>query len=191
MSSTPATAIAGPIAFCDSLWLLSSDGTLGRGTFHFDDIANDVGEDLVTFCIQRTQYIDDSSTFVGGGINDYTDDTGRPDYLAQTQWIYSMFAAGELDAKQPDAIKAAIWQLEGAWASDLGNSASLIAAADTALLGGVVATNVEVLNFFYTDGARAQDQLYMAPVAEPASILLFGTGLVAVLRHRMRTRSSV
>ena len=179
--------MAGPIGFGDTVLLLHSDGTLGGGTFHFDDITNGAGEDLVTFCVQRTQYIDYTSPFTVGGITDFADDAGGADYLsAETRWIYTMFLAGGLSAYQPDAIQSAIWKLEGEWDTDFGNSATLIADAHAAVFGGFTGSNVKVLNLFYANGTPAQDQLMMTPVPEPATILLFGTGLAAVLRRRLR-----
>ena len=68
----PARAMAGPIAIGDQVRFLHSDGALGGGPFHVDDITNGEGEDLVTFCLQRTQYLDYTSLFTVGGITDYT-----------------------------------------------------------------------------------------------------------------------
>ena len=108
--------MAAPISVGDQVRFLHTDGTLGGGAFHIDDITNGVGEDLVTFCLQRTQYIDYASLFTVGGITDYADDASGPDHLSdETQWIYTAFLAGELGAYQPDAIqgRSGRWRVNG------------------------------------------------------------------------------
>jgi len=181
----PTAAFADTILVGDNVRVLGSDGTLGGGAFQLDDLATGAGIDFLTFCLQRTEHIDYASTFVVGGITGYADDAGGPDFLSdETRWIYKSYRSGALTAYSSDEIQAAIWTLENEWTSNVGNSAALIAVAHNAVTSGANGNGVRVLNLFYANGAKAQDQLTFTAVPEPASLALLGLGLFAAARRR-------
>ena len=190
---------ADPISVGDLIKFQGSTGGLGGGAFLVDNTSNGAGVDFTTFCLQMTQHIDYSSLFRVGGITNFADDASGDDPLSTaTEWIFSSFRAGLLPGYSPDEIQGAIWTLENEWTSSAGNSAGLITLAQNNVAAGWVNDGVGVLNLFYTDGRKAQDQLTYTQVAnlppppsqptpEPATLLLMGVGgLVLGSRKRLR-----
>jgi PEP-CTERM motif len=183
----PTVAVADTIHVGDTVRFLSSDGTIGGGAFHLDDLASGPGFDFLSFCVQRSEYLDFTSTFKVGGINAYADDAAGADVLsAETRWIYKGFRTGTLTGYSSDEIQAAIWTLEDEWNTTVGNSAKLITLAHTAVAGGASGDGVKVLNLFYANGTKAQDQLTFTAIPEPASLMLVGLGLLAAAHRRRR-----
>ena len=192
---------ADPIAVGDLITFEGSTGTLGGGGFLVDNTSNGTGVDFTTFCLQMSQHIDYSQLFRVGGISLFADDDAGNDPLStSTEWIFSRYRAGMLTGYTPDEIQAAIWKLEDEWTINVGQSAALISLAESDVAGGWINDGVGVLNLFYTDGRKAQDQLTFTKVSflpppptgtpEPATLAFVGVGGVALAAGKRRRRSA-
>jgi hypothetical protein len=189
-------AEAGPL----TAKLTDGPGTTGGGEFNLTlyDGGSPI-ETFITFCLQRTQYIDFTTTFNVNSISTATDDAAGPDTLdPQTAFLYTMMRSGSLpgydhSAAAANALQKSIWYFEGEWTSnpdlEAGNDYDYVKLANDAVNSGAWSGlgDVRVLNIFYPNGGKAQDQLYLVP--EPTTLAMMGMGAaVAVFRRRRVTR---
>ncbi len=196
-------ALAGPVVVAgDSVKFADGPGTTGGGEFTLT--VNDSWA-FITFCLQRTEYVDYANTFHVDSVNPYTltdpaanggDALGRDHISQQTAFLYTMFrdgtlagysyAAGPSRVSSANDLQRAFWMFEQELAMDASNPFVILAnnAVDSGAWSGI--GNVRVLNLSLR-GAEAQDQLTLVP--EPAALLLVATGVGAVLRRR-RSRAS-
>jgi hypothetical protein len=197
------TAQADAVAVNDVVKFADGPGTTGGGEFLVT--INNLDE-FITFCLQRTEYIDFKNTFVVGGISTVamTDaiaqggapGTGHDPLSPQTAWLYSQFRAntlagydyaGALRWQSANALQNAIWWFEGELGSNPNNA--FVVAANAAVAGGWSGLgHVRVMNLYTAAGQEAQDQLVLVP--EPALIALFGVALAGAAR-RLRRRAPI
>lgn len=199
LSSAVQPTFADTIAVGDALRFNGSDGTTSGGAFHVDNLANGVGEDFLTFCLQRSQYIDYSRPFYVGAISDSADDSPADPISHETAWLFKQFRNGTLpgylagDSLSANSLQRAIWWLEGE--GDAGYSTDLVAQNWVAQANGSVLAGwrnqgrVRVLNLFYDRNftRKAQDQL---SVPEPTTLGLMGLALGAAALRRRRLLAS-
>jgi hypothetical protein len=195
----PSIAQADSVGAGDYVTFTNRPGSPG-GEFQltvYDTPGGSAVDSFITFCLQMTEYMDFTSTFVVSQVSTQTDDLPSGDPLDQrTAYLYTQFRNGSLigynygpggtgDATSANLLQNAIWYFEG---ENVGNQANnpFVQAANNAVNSGLWSGlgNVAVLNLFFQDGRRAQDQLTTVP--EPSTMALFGTGVAAACFRRRR-----
>lgn len=213
VSSIPLAAGADPIAVGDIVKFSDLPGNTGGGEFKLTD-QNNLSEWIITFCLQKTEYMNYTSNFIVGSINDYTltdpNDkggvNGKDPISSYTAWLYTQFAANTLQnyvygntgngvfanhEASANALQHAFWMFEQEETLDQNNYYVNLALNNTP--GDFGIGNVAVLNIFlYNPGqsnhmAEAQDQLTIR-TPEPASLALFGVGMLGLTVTKRRTK---
>ena len=210
----PMKAGAGPIVVGDVVNFSDLPGNTGGGEFKLTDISN-AADWIISFCMQKTEYMNFTNNFVVGSINDYTltdpDDkggvNGQDPISSYTAWLYTQFTDGTLSKydynntgnnvfasheASANALQHAFWGFEQEETLDQNNYFVQLAMNSTPSNFGI--GDVRVLNMYLYDptkpgglGPEAQDQLTRVP--EPSTLALFGVGMVGlVVRRRQRAK---
>ena len=153
-------------------------GNTGGGEFQLNvvDTSNNVLWSFISFCLQRTQYIDYSNVFTVGGVNTYAktdspsnggDANGLDPISDQTAYLYTMFSNGTLQgynyfgsasshAASADTLQYAFWMFEDELQMDPNNY--YVQLANNAVTSGAWRGigNVRVLNMTYANGVEAR-----------------------------------
>lgn len=199
---------AAPVAVGDEIHVLNGPGTTGGGEF---TIVVDEETSFIAFCLQQTEYINFVNDFTVDGISTYAvsdpasrgGDSDGKDYLSpHTAYLYTQFRAGTLSGYNylgadrwvsANHLQNAIWMFEQEIAMKASNPYVILAndAVNAGAWSGL--GDVRVMNLSL-NGVEAQDQLMLVPgrqiseVPEPATLVMFGSGVTVASMMRRRSR---
>ncbi|MDX2495063.1 MAG: PEP-CTERM sorting domain-containing protein [Desulfuromusa sp.] len=189
MLLTVGQAFAYPIETDDSVYLLTSTTGAANGDFRVYE-QNVAGIQFQTFCIEKNVHFTPNVTY-RASIDATIMDTGETLHNG-TKYLYWNFYQGTLSGfsgskSDVTALQEAFWMLQGDM--DVATNAFYTDATAEDHMNLGASYDVMVMNLWDVKGNAYQSQLVAnAPVPEPATMVLLGSGLIGLALYRRRMK---